>query len=391
MTRTLIPYGRQAVGPDDIRAVSAVLKSDWLTQGPMVRRFEEAFARYCGASYAIAVSSGTAALHLAGLAAGWEGGDEVVTTPLTFAATANAALYAGAEVVFADVERDTLCLDPGQARRKLNRRTKGVITVDFAGMPCLIGRELFPKKNFMVVEDACHALGARARYDGVWKKVGSCEESDMAIFSFHPVKHITTGEGGIVTTKSKTLYDRLFSLRSHGIERRDRRFFRRNEMGNPWYYEVQELGFNYRITDIQCALGLSQLKKLDAFVRTRQMIAAYYDRSFSVVAELRTPARIEGRESSYHLYVLRIDFKKIGKTRREFMEQLRRRGIGTQVHYIPLTRQPYYEQRLRRNGESFPETEAYYTSALSIPIFPGLKKSEMQKVVREIKKLCLKD
>jgi len=390
--KTLIPYGRHSLDASDVRAVVSVLKSSRLTQGPMITRFEEAFAKYCGVPYAVAVSSGTAALHLAGLAAGFKEGDEVVTTPLSFVATANCLLYAGATPVFADIDRETLCLDRVEARAKVNPKTRGLLTVDFAGLPCLLGpqKDFSNNKNFTVIEDACHALGAQVKRAGAWRRVGDCRQSDMVVFSFHPVKHLTTGEGGMITTRRKDFYEKLLRLRSHGIERDPRRFLKTNGSGGPWYYEMQELGFNYRITDIQCALGLSQLKKVDDFVRRRQEIASIYDRSFSHVEALEILGKFPDRISSYHLYVLRFDFNKLGKSRKRVMEELARRGVGTQVHYIPVTSQPYYRKRFGYEPGDFPVTEAYYESAVSIPIYPAMTRDDVKKVVSEVERVCLK-
>lgn len=389
MNKTYIPYGRQSIDASDIRAVTHVLRSERLTQGPEVERFEKAFAKYCGAPYAVAVSSGTAGLHLATLAAGFGPNDDVITTPMSFVATANSILYAGAQPRFVDIDDRTLGLDPHLAKKSLNQRTKGLIAVHFAGQPWrgAVKNGLEPKKNFCVIEDACHALGAEIEHQGRWERVGSGRYADMTVFSFHPVKHITTGEGGMVTTRRKDLYERLLLLRSHGIER-DPSKFKRGHIDEPWYYEMQALGFNYRITDIQCALGLSQMSKLGDFIARRRDIAAYYDRRFSGLAGLRTPERIAGTRSSHHLYILRMDFNRFKTTRGQFMRALSDEGVGTQVHYIPITDQPYYQKR----GGQFevPVCQKYYEEALSIPIFPDLKKMEMIRVADSIEKMVLR-
>lgn len=386
----LISYGRQTIDRADIRAVVSALKSSWLTQGPRIEEFERAFAERCGAPYAVAVSSGTAGLHLAALVAGLKKGDEAVTTPMTFAATANCVLYVGARPRFTDIDPVTINIDSAQIAGRINSKTKAVLPVHFAGMPCTVGSKagLFKRKDIVIIEDACHALGAEIRVDDRWRPVGSCEDADMAVFSFHPVKHITTGEGGMITTRRRDLYDKLRLLRSHGIERDPGKLTNRSEAGNPWYYEMTTLGFNYRITDFQCALGLSQLKKLSRFVAARREIAAFYDKRLSGLDHVRVPACFEDRRSSYHLYVLRINFEALGKSRRQVMEELRKKGIGTQVHYIPVTRQPYYCSTLGERSSDYPNAEVFYQQALSIPMHPSLSKGDRSKVVREIRKVC---
>ncbi len=385
MSKKLIPYGRQSLDAADIKAVVRTLKSAWLTQGSAVEKFEEAFAKYCGAPYAVAVANGTAGLHLAALAAGIEAGDEAVTSPMTFVATANAYRYCGATVRFADID-ETLCPDPVLVRRAVSAQTKAVSTVHFGGMPSMITKSgLTKKKNLFLIEDACHALGAEIRSDGRWRRVGDCAGTDMAVFSFHPVKHITTGEGGMITTRRKDLYDKLRLLRSHGIERNPRKTSG-PDSGKLWYYEMQALGFNYRITDIQCALGLSQLKKIGGFVARRRAIAALYDRAFEGMEGVGVPVRAADRASSYHLYTLRIDFPHFCATRQAVMEALRKKGIGTQVHYIPVTRQPYY-RALGVLPSGYPEAEKYYAEALSIPIFPAMSDTDVRRVVSAVRRV----
>jgi len=384
----IIPYGRQWITASDVRAVVKVLKSDWLTQGPLVRRFEEAFARYCGVSFAVAVSSGTAGLHLACLAAGFGKGDEILTSPMTFAATANAALYVGAEPVFADIEKRFIGLDPAALLKKKTRRSRGILNVHFGGHPSLIGpkKNFSSQKDFCVIEDACHALGAEVQSGGQWKRIGSGEDADMSVFSFHPVKHITTGEGGMIVTRRRDLYEKLLLLRSHGIEKDPRRFNDKAGRTRPWHYEMQALGFNYRITDIQCALGLSQLDRLEESVTRRRAIAAFYNRSLKDLDSLKLPLENSGNcRSSYHLYTLRIDFKKIGKKREEVMRTLRQKGVGTQVHYIPVISQPYYKKRYGLSLSDYPECAHYYAETLSIPLFPSMTKSDRVRVVRALK------
>ena len=353
----------------------------------MVPKFEEAFAKYCGSRYAVAVSSGTAGLHLAALAVGLKAGDEAVTTPLSFVATSNAVLYCGAKPVFADIDKNSLGLDPKKAKAKFCSKTKAIFNVHFAGQPNVLAAKKFfsKRRDFVRIDDACHALGAEIKVAAQWKKIGGLNEVDASVFSFHPVKHITTGEGGMVTTDRKDIYEKLLLLRSHGIERGVARFRNKKSEKGTWYYEMQVLGLNYRITDIQCALGISQLRKIKANVARRREIAAFYDKAFSSVEGLKTPAKIEGTRSSYHLYALRIDFRSIGMTRTRFMELLRGEGIATQVHYIPITQQPYYLE----NGLSsqMPVAEDFYKEALSIPMFAALKDLEMRQVVSAVKKI----
>jgi perosamine synthetase len=383
----MIPYATQSVDQSDVRAVQRVMESGRLTQGPMVDRFEEAFAKYCGAKYAVAVSSGTGGLHLAALAAGLGPGDEALTSPMTFAATSNSALYCGTTPRFADIERDTLGLDPKLAVKNVHAATRALLPVHFAGQPCrLKPKSTFSRrKDFFIIEDAAHALGAETQSGSRWKKIGSCENSDMAVFSFHPVKHITTGEGGMITTNRSDLYRKLRLLRTHGIEKEPSEFIKKEHKNDPWYYEMKYLGFNYRITDIQCALGLSQLRRLDSFLKRRREIAGFYSKHLKNVEFLRIPKEVGGTRSSHHLYVVRIDYKGLKKTRAQVMKVLQERGIGTQVHYVPVYRQPYYENRFKVDPKDFPEAEAYYAEALSIPLYSDLKPTQAMKVVHTLR------
>lgn len=381
----MIPYGRHLLDSADERAVLRALRSGRITQGPLIERFEKAFAGYCGARYAIAVSSGTAGLHLACLAAGFGPKDRVVTSPLTFVATPNSVLYTGATPVFVDID-ETLGVEEGAFKRACES-ARGAIPVHFAGEPCVPGLHT-RRKNFTMIEDACHALGAEYSDGYKWHRVGACSHADMSVFSFHPVKHITTGEGGMITTNHREFYEQLVRLRSHGIERDGRHFISKKKSDGSWYYEMQMLGFNYRITDIQCALGLSQLKKLGAFVRIRREIAAEYTRALRWLPALKTPRETSWTRSSYHLYILRVNFKRLRTTRVEFMRRLAQKGVGSQVHYIPVYRQPFYQQRFKHKPSHFPATEAYYREALSIPIFPSMKAAEVRRTTRAIKELC---
>lgn len=369
----MIPYGRQWIEEDDIQAVIEVLKSDYLTTGPKVQEFEKTVAEYVGAKYAVAVSNGTAALHAACFAAGIKSGDEVITTPITFAASSNCVLYCGGKPVFADIETDTYNIDPNDIIRKITNKTKAIIPVHFAGQPCNMDRinEIAKQYNLLVIEDAAHALGAD--YKG--KKIGSI--SDMTIFSFHPVKHITTGEGGMITTNDKDLYDKLILFRTHGITR-DSEFMTHNE--GAWYYEQLDLGLNYRITDIQCALGISQMKKLDRFVARRKEIANKYNQAFRDVQNITLPKQSNNCNSSWHLYVIQI----LNKDRKQVFDKLRQLGIGVNVHYIPVYKHPYYQN----NGYSktaCANAENYYKHAISIPIFPKMTDEEVDYVIENIK------
>lgn len=399
-TSKFIPYGRQSIDEDDIQAVVDVLKSDWLTQGPAVKEFEDRLSNYCGSKYAVAVSSGTAALHLACLAAGLGQGDEVITSPITFAASANCALYVNARPVFTDIDIDTICMDPGRLASYLETRldafsgSRAVIPVHFSGLPCDMEtiNKIAEKYSLIIIEDACHALGAEYKANGKWLKVGGCRHSDMSVFSFHPVKHITTGEGGAVLTNNSEYYERLLLLRSHGITKSPDKFINKDSMAGfasePWYYEMQELGFNYRVTDIQCALGVSQLKKLDMFVSRRRGIAATYNKAFGGLECVSLTEEGGTRKSAYHLYVLQIDFEKLGKTRSSVMRELREKGIGTQVHYIPVHLQPYYRNNFAYRDGQYPLAEKYFTKGLSLPIYPGMTDNEILRVVTSVRE-CL--
>ncbi len=374
-----IPYGRQWVGAEEVRAVSKVLKSDYLTQGPKIVEFESALAKIVGAKYAVAVSNGTAALHLAALALGLKPGDEVISTPMSFIATSNAVLYAGAKPVFADIDAETQCIDPAEIRKKITRRTKAIFFTDFAGHPADLKEiaKIAAQHHLKVVEDACHSLGGS--YQGA--PIGSCEYAAMTIFSFHPVKHITTGEGGAIVTNDEELLVRLRDLRTHGVTRDPNKLFLKNE--GPWYYEMQDLGYNYRLTDMQAACGIEQLKKLKRFVARRRAIATKYYDAFRDLAGVLTPAEVRGARHAYHLYVLRLD-EPLAAKRKEIFEELLRRGIGVQVHYIPIPSQPYYRQRGYR-AANCPRAQAYYRSAISLPMFPKMTDAQVAFVIKTVK------
>lgn len=382
----MIPYGKHHIDDDDIEAVVKVLKEGLLTQGPVVEAFEQSIAQYVGAKYAVAVSSGTAALHLAVLAAGVGSGDTLITSPITFVASANAGLYVGAKVAFADIDSNTINMSPDSLVATLREHptTKAIIPVHFAGLPCEMSaiKKLADNSGAVVIEDAAHALGA-SYLNGT--RVGCCSDSLMTTFSFHPVKSIAAGEGGMITTNDIDIYRRLIRLRSHGINKLDDKFLQKEQaytegIQNPWYYEMQELGFHYRITDIQCALGISQMKKLDMFISRRRELAKRYDEAFAGFSIL-SPAQMMGRDnSSHHIYPVRIDFARVGVNRATLMQQLRDRGVAAQVHYIPVVMQPFYRlQGFDTAGCS--EAIHYYEEALSLPLYFDLSYEQQDFVI----------
>jgi len=376
MKKRYIPYSTQLIDESDISAVTKALRSDFLTQGPRVAEFEKSLARYCGAKYCVVMSSGTAALHAACFAAGIKNGDEVITSPITFVASSNCVLYCGGKPVFADIEDDgTALISTKEIEKKLTSRTKAIIPVDYAGQPCDMDRinSIAKKNGSIVIEDAAHSLGAT--YKG--RKVGTL--ADMTALSFHAVKHITTGEGGAVVTDNKQFRDRLIMFRTHGITR--------NVNGDgPWYYEMQELGFNYRLTDFQCALGMSQLKKLDKFVARRRKIASTYDHELSNIKGFDTPKEIEGAKSSYHLYPIMLKGGPL-KRKLEIFNALREKGLGVNVHYIPVPMQPYYRKTFGYKAGDFPVAEAFYKSEISIPIHQKMDNADVKAVISTVKEV----
>ncbi len=375
-----IPYGRQEIDDRDVRAVSEAVRDRLITQGPRVAQFEAALADEVGAAFAVAFNSGTAALHAAYYAAGVGPERGVLTAPITFVATANAALYLGAPVRFADVDGGSVLLDPAAVAAADPSGIAVLAPVHLTGQvaPMVPLAQLAKSRGWLVVEDAAHALGASyVTADGKEHKVGACAHSDMCCLSFHPVKHITTGEGGAVTTNSEELARRLRLFRSHGITREPGEL---EADEGPWYYEQQELGFNYRLTDLQCALGLSQLRRLGDFVARRRIIAARYDAAFSDMPGVETLEIPAGSRGSYHLYVIRVEAAR----RRAIFESLRDSGIGVNVHYLPVYRQPYY-RRHGFAGMTLPESERYYAQAISLPIFPGLSKADQQRVIDAVR------
>jgi UDP-4-amino-4,6-dideoxy-N-acetyl-beta-L-altrosamine transaminase len=376
-----LPYASQWVDEDDIAAVVEVLRGSWLTQGPRIRDFEARAAEACGAKYAVAVATGTAALHCAAFAAGVGPGDEAITAAITFVASANCVAYLGARPVLADVDPETVCCDPADVERRITARTKAVIAVDFAGHPADMDAlaALARRRGLALIEDAAHSLGAR--YHG--RPVGTL--ADMTVLSFHPVKHITTGEGGMILTDREDLRDRLQLFRTNGITNQRQALERPDE--GPWYYEMQVLGYNYRITDLQCALGLSQLAKLGSFVARRRAIAARYRAGFADVPEVIVPRERPGVESSYHLYPIQLDLERLRASRREVFEALRARNIGVQVHYIPVHLQPYYRQHFGHRPGDFPAAERYYARCISLPMYPRLGDADVDRVIAVVREL----
>lgn len=372
----ILPYGHQWIDEEDIAAVVEVLKSDWVTQGPKVDEFETKVAEYCGAKHAVAVSSGTAALYAACAVAGISEGDEVITTPITFAATANAVVYCGGKPVFADIKEDTLNIDHDEIRKRMSPRTKALLPVDFAGHPADLDeiKAIAEEKGLIIIEDAAHALGAE--YKG--RKIGSL--ADMTIFSFHPVKHITTGEGGMILTDNEEFYDKLKAFRHHGI-------VKDSPNKGSWYYEIYNPGHNFRLTDFQCALGISQLKKLGRFIQRRREIAARYNEAFADMEEVITPIEDKNVKAVYHIYViqLRTELLKVG--RKEVSEALRAENIGVNVHYMPLHLHPFYRNKFGYERGNYPKAERYYDRAITLPVFPKMSNEDVKDVIKAVEKV----
>lgn len=376
---TLLPYGHQWIDEDDVQAVIEVLRSDWLTTGPKVADFERAFANTVGAKEAVAVSSGTAALHAAVYTLGIGPGDEVIVPPMTFAATANCVVFQGGIPIFADVDPNTLLLDPAQVEMKITPRTKAIIAVDYAGQPCEYTalRAIADRHGLWLVADACHALGAT--YKG--RPVGSL--AHLSTFSFHPVKHITTGEGGMITTDDPHLARQMRVFRNHGITTDHRQ----REAQGSWFYEMVDLGYNYRLTDIQCALGTSQLRKLPDWVARRQAIARQYDAAFAEIPSVE-PLRVrEDVSHAYHLYVIRLNLTELRATRADVFSALRAEGIGVNVHYIPVHLHPFYREQFGAGPGMCPVAEAAYEEIISLPLFPRMTDHDVEDVVSAVRKV----
>jgi len=374
-----LPYARQSIDDEDVSALVEVLRSDWLTTGPKIEEFETAFAATTGATYAVSFSSGTAALHGAAAAVGFRPGEEAITTPITFCATANCLLYCGARPVFADVEFDTLLINPKEIEHKITSQTRALVVVDYAGQPVALREilEIAEKHGLTVIEDACHALGAKAH----GRPVGGL--STLTAFSFHPVKHITTGEGGMVTTNDRGLAEKLRRFRNHGINSDHRQ----RETRGSWFYEMVDLGYNYRLTDLQSALGLSQLRRLDGWLARRREIAHRYDLALQDLPALRPLAVRSDLEHAYHLYVVQLENNQLTASRSEIFSALRAEGIGVNVHYIPVHYHPFYRERNFAPVGSLPRSEAAYERILSLPLFPGMSDKDMEDVVEALHKV----
>jgi len=378
MTEEFIPYGRQWIDDKDIEAVTETLKSDYLTTGPKIQEFEDEFADYVDAKYAVAIANGTAALHAATYAAGIKEGDEVITTPLTFAATANSVLYQDAIPVFADVNPKTYNIDPESIKEKITEKTKAIIPVHYTGQPCEMDeiKEIAAENDLIIIEDGAHAVGATYKK----QKIGSI--GDMTTFSFHPVKNMTTGEGGMITTDSKKLYDKLMKFRTHGITKDESEYI--NKSDGSWYHEQQELGYNYRITDIQAALGITQLEKLDKFLDRRREIVNRYNQKFKEIDGLIIPEQLKKTNSAWHIYVLQLELDKLTGDRKEIFEALREKNLGVNVHYIPVYFHPYYQSLGYEKGIC-PNAEKLYKRIITIPLYPKMTDQQVDEVIKRIK------
>lgn len=382
----MIPYSTQYIDNEDINSVVRSLKSKFITQGPLIEKFEKKICKLVKVKYAVAVSSCSAGLHLAAIVAGLKKGKTILTSPNTFCSTANSALHCGANVEFVDIDRETGNISLQEIKRKLKeKKIHAIAPVHFGGLPIQMKelKKIVNKRNIIIFEDAAHALGAKYE-DG--SMVGSCKFSDMTVFSFHPVKSITTGEGGVITTNNKVFYEKLKNLRSHGIEK-DKKKFKTDNKKKLWYYEMRDLGFHYRITDLQCALGLTQLSKLKRFISSRKDIAKKYDKMFSNFENVEVLQKDLRSKSANHLYVIKIKFNKISLTREKVMQKLKKNGISTQVHYIPVIFHPFYR---KKSQKGFDNMKNYYSECLSIPIFYNLKNEQQKYIVNSIKKIIEK-
>lgn len=374
----MIPYGHQSINKKDVEAVTKALNSDWLTQGPKILEFEKKLADYCGAKYAVVVSNGTAALHAAYYASGLNPGDEIITAPITFPATTNAALWQKLKPVFVDIDKNTGNINPDLIEKKITSKTKAIVPIDYTGRPIDFKKinAIAKKYNLLVIEDACQALGASYKN----KKIGSL--GDLTIFSFHPVKSITTGEGGAILTNNKIFYKRMKTFVTHGVTKKN--FI--NSSPGEWYFEMQDLGQNYRLTDLQCALGISQLARVDEFITARQKIAAKYHTAFAGNTIIKCPPLDNSfSKSAWHLYVIQLTGK-FSKKRAEIFKQLRKAGIGVQVHHIPVYLHPYY-QKLGYTKGLCPEAENFYKTIISLPIYPDLSKNDQNYIIKKIKEI----
>jgi len=376
----LIPYARQWVDEQDIKSVTEVLKGDWLTTGPKIEEFEKKFADFVDAKYAVTLSSGTAALHASSFAAGIKKGDEVIVSPMTFAASSNCILYQNGKPVFADIDKKTYNINPEKIKEKITDNTKAIIPVDYSGHPCKIKKimKIAKKHDLTVVEDASHAVGATI--DG--KKIGGL--ADMSVFSFHPVKIITTGEGGIVTTDREEFYEKLIKFRNHGITKDHNQFVNKNT--DPWFYEQQYLGYNYRLTDLQCALGISQLKKVNMFLEKRREIAKKYTDNFKDLKGVIPPYQKRNVESSWHLYVIQLELEKLKVDRKKIFNDFLEKKLGVQVHYIPVYYHPYYQKSGYKKGIC-PNAEWLYKRIITIPLYPKMTEEDVGRVIEIVNEI----
>ncbi len=377
--KTYLSYGKQTIDEMDIKAVVDVLRGDYLTTGPFVKEFEEKIAEYVSAKYAVAVSNGTAALHMACFAAGIKPGDEVIVSPMTFAASSNAVLYCGGTPVFADIDPKTYNIDPEKIKEKITDKTKAIIPVDFSGQSVDMDRikVLADEYGLLIIEDAAHALGSE--YKG--RKVGS--QADMVEFSFHPVKPITTAEGGVVTTNSEELYNKMLQFRTHGITRNQEILV---ENHGPWYYEQHYLGYNYRLTDVQCALGTSQMEKLDKLITRRREIVKKYDEALNEIREITCPSEASFSNSGWHIYVIKVNAELLAVTRKEIFEALQAENIGVNVHYLPVYLHPYYKNLGYVKGLC-PNAEELYENMITLPLFPSMTDQDVKDVIDALKKV----
>ncbi|MCP5463913.1 MAG: UDP-4-amino-4,6-dideoxy-N-acetyl-beta-L-altrosamine transaminase [Deltaproteobacteria bacterium] len=381
---TPIPYGKQQIDDDDVNAVVKVLRSSHLTQGPVVNQFEKALANYCGARHAIAFSSGTAALHAACAIAGLGPKQELLTSPISFVASSNCGLFLGAKARFADVDFRTAQITAKTIKEHLRKKTKVIVPVDFAGRPSDAAiYELAKKKNITVIQDACHSLGSEWKDEkGKWHKTGDCSYADMTCFSFHPVKSITTGEGGAITTNDTALANQLIQFRQHGITKNKKEFLNKEFANEPWYHEMHNLGYNYRITDIQAALGLNQINKLDHFIKKRaELVATYLEHLPEFVVTLE--GNDKAHRSAHHLFPIRVQ----KNVRNQLMRDLIERGIHVQLHYIPIYRQPYYQSIDAYDFGDYPNAEEYFATALSLPVYVSLSQKQVRFIAQTITKL----
>ncbi|NMC36097.1 UDP-4-amino-4,6-dideoxy-N-acetyl-beta-L-altrosamine transaminase [Candidatus Beckwithbacteria bacterium] len=381
MSQNKFSYGRQSISQKDITAVTKVLQSNFLTQGPSIKEFEEKFASYCETRYAVAVCNGTAALHLAVLALELDSSSEAITSPMSFAASANCVLYARAKINFADIDPYTGLIDPAELAKKVTPKTKLLIPVHYAGQACNMAAiaKLAKKYKLYIIEDAAHAIGSSYKN----RKIGSCQYSDMTTFSFHPVKTITSGEGGMITTNNKKLYEKLLMLRTHGITKQN---FVSKPDGN-WYYEMQALGYNYRLTDIQATLGLSQLSQIEKFKKKRSKLVNFYDKAFANDPCFKVLGKAANSDTCYHLYPLLFQFDKLKITKQQLFKALQKKGLFLQVHYIPIHLQPYYQNLGFKKGD-FPNAEQFYQQELSLPLYVDLTIPQAKQVVKIIKELA---